>query len=225
LYEPVWTSGFVSAFDQILGRFNQYIVVKVDDEPARTPPLDEIRDEVVRTYKRVKARELAMNAAKELAKKAEGQQQSLSEQFAQSADGASEAEGERDGRQVVESDPFAWFDVSLNQFDPRFHLGEPFGVEHVGPAFLETVFALEPGGVDTAWNHDQSTAYVVRLVRHERSEDALRNEFLQEADRYQERAATDTLRHRQLSQALIGDVFEEAGVDWQITPDLPPDAS
>jgi len=64
-------------------------------------------------------------------------------------------------------------------------------------------------------------AYVVRLDRHELSEDALRNAFLQEATRSQALEKAVLFRRRQHLQALIQNIFEQAGVNWQIPPDQP----
>jgi hypothetical protein len=201
----------VSAFEQMLGRFNEYIAVKIDEEPARTPPMDEIRDEVVRAYKRVQARELAEAAADALAKKLEGAGGPLADVFADSQE-----------YEVVESDPFTWYADSMGQ---TFHLGKPYGVQHPGPEFMEKVFSLAPGKSTVVWNHDKSVAYLVRLDRHELSTDALRNLFLQEATRSQSLENAAAYRRRQRSQALIEHIFDQAGVDWQIPPDQPAEAT
>lgn len=206
-YQPVHTGLTVSAFEQALGRFNEYVAVKMDDQPARTPPLDEIREEVVRRYKRVKARELAMAAAEELAEKAEGTDEPLQQQFAES-----------DEYEVVESDPFSWYaDTPGSQL---FHLGKPFGVEHAGPEFMEKVFSLERGEVAAVWNHDKSVAYVVRLDQHQLSQDALQNLFLQEANRSQVLQKTAMYRQQQLYQSLVADLIADANVEWVIPPDV-----
>jgi hypothetical protein len=204
LFEPAWSVGVPeNLVDQMQGGFTQYVAVKVDDTPTRTPPLAEIRDEVVRVYKRVKAREHALAEAQALAKKAEASGESLQQQFAES-----------EGQKPIQSDPFSWY---VSQFGSQFHLSKPYGVDHAGPDFFETVFSLEPGAAAAVWNHDQSIAYVVQLVRHQQSEDSLRNRFLIEgnrADRFPQKMLLSGLREFEMRYALEESILAEAGVEW-----------
>lgn len=202
LYQPAWTVEFPETLvEQMQGGFTQYIALKVADTEAREPTLTDIRDDVVREFKRVKARDKAFAKAEELAKKADQSAESLVEQFA-------------GNEQYVplQSDPFSWYE---SEFGAQIHLAKPFGVDHAGPEFFETVFSLAPGKAAAVWNHDKSVAYVVRLVRHQQSEDALRNRFLIEGlrpDLFQERITFDLLRGLQLRQALERSILMEAGV-------------
>jgi hypothetical protein len=206
--EPAWTIGIPETLvEQLQGGFTQYIVLKVDESLARTPKFAEIRDEVVRVYKRVKARELAMAHAQQLAKDAEEADGTLQQQFTGNEQFV-----------AVTSDPFAWYD---KQFQ-RFHLAKPYGVQYAGPEFLETVFSLETGEVAAVWNHDKSVAYVVRLDRHQQSEDALRNRFLVEADRvdrFPEQGMLNALRSYGLGEALQRSIFAEAALEEVIPLD------
>jgi hypothetical protein len=199
--------------EQLQGGLTHYVALKVADTEADTPELAEIRDDVVRTFKRNKARDKALAEAQSLAKKVNESGEPLTKQFA-----------ENEQQRPVESDPFSWY---TSQFGSRFHLSKPFGVDHAGPDFFETVFALEPGEAAATMNHDKSAAYVVQLVRHQQSEDALRNRFLIEGsrvDRFPEQGLLNAIRSAEHVFALEQSVLAEAGVRWIPIENPPADA-
>jgi hypothetical protein len=151
---------------------NRYLVLRSGDTPARVPPVDEIRADVVRAWKLSKGAEAAKKHADELAKKIEAAGSSLADHFAAEP-----------AVKVIRTEPFSQLtmgDIPLSGGNFRF--SEPEGLGPVGPAFLQTVFDLEPGGATSALNHDHSVAYLIRLAERVQPEEKLREMYLAEAE-------------------------------------------
>ncbi len=165
-YQPVAT-------EDILG--NRYVVWKTSESAEKVPSLNEVREDVVRAWKMQRSRELARNKANELAEQARQAGKPLGDVFT-----------ETDGYQITRSDPFSWLTLGAvpGGRDVRLRLSEIYGVSQAGPAFMQTVFPLSKAEVAVAMNHPEDTAYVVQLVERERSREALREDFMKEAEVY-----------------------------------------
>lgn len=207
MYQPVLT-------EDIPG--NRYLVVKVSDTPGRVPELAEVRDQVVHAWKLQKAAELAQKRAEELAKKAQEAKSSLADALANESNVS-----------VIRTDPFSRYtggDVAFvggrTQQQP-FRLSEPTGIVAAGPSFMDKVFSLKEGEVGAVLNHDQSIAYVVRVVQHELSEEELRNAYLAEANNWPGIGIMMN-EHLQLGNRLLAeDVLAGRSLVWERDPDLP----
>ena len=185
-----------------------YLVWKTAEREEYVPELAEIRDEVVQAWKRVEARELALERAKQLAAEAEEKNQPLTEVFPD--------------RQVTQTDPFSWLTLGavpqqMGRQQPEPRLGQIEGVEDAGPAFMEQVFALDEGEVGAAMNHPQTVAYVVRPLRHAASLDALHEQFLAQPGPWQQMAQMQN--RQQVLLALNRSLSEDAELDWLRPPD------
>ena len=188
---------------------NGYIVIKTSDTPYTVPKLEEVRAEVVRAWKMQKAAELAMEQAKEIAEKAEPQGLSLKDYLA----------GEP-GVKVVLTDPFSWF--TTGQFSPTsrqipVRMSTPEPIVAAGNEFMKAAFELEAGKLGTAFNHDKSIAYVIRVVQHIDSEAELRSDFVSEGQLMHRLYGFERPYQQQIGAALVSDL--RTNLDWKREPD------
>lgn len=182
---------------------NWYLVLKVEDIPFTVPEFEDIRAEVVQTWKRREAVKLALEKAKTLATEAQSAGSSLADFFA-----------DKDF-EVVTTDMFSWLTFGATQADmqrgPR--LGEAPPLVAIGPEFMAKAFQLKDEEVIGLDNYDQSIAYVIRLHSRERTKDELRTLFLSEANNQYSGWATTTGRRKQYQQQVINQVKERAGLE------------
>lgn len=195
---------------------NRFLVQKTSDTPRRVPELKEVRDEVAKAWKRMKAAELAQKRADELAKKAQDAGAPLADFFADDK-----------AIQVVKTDPFSWYtggDVApfTGQQQP-FRLGDPTNIVAAGPEFMQKVFELGDKQVAAVPNHDRSTVYVVRVAEHQFTPDQLHTSYLSEADNWPGLQIMTRAHAREAITAVMSDIMKSAGIEWQRPRDLSPE--
>jgi hypothetical protein len=79
---------------------------------------------------------------------------------------------------------------------------------------------LNEGKVVSVLNHDHSIAYVVRVVEHQQTPDALHDAYLAEANIWPGLGIMLN-EHQQLgTQLLAADIFASRAVNWERDPDL-----
>ena len=199
LYKPLVTSDVDN---------NRYILLKTADVPGRVPPLDEIRDEVVKAWKFEKASDAALKQAEADAKKAQEAGTPLKEFFASNM-----------AVKVVQTDPFAWLtggEVSSvgGQFRQNpYRMSEPDDIVAADQAFMKTVFNLEDGKVAAVLNHDHSIAYVVRVADHQYGPEKLREMYLAEANSWLGQSAMNNGRAQAANSALQATILKNAGYE------------
>lgn len=143
---------------------------KLGEQPPYEPKsLDDerVREQVVKTWRELQAREKAEARARELAEKARSSGQTLSAVL-----GETTITGAEGGLflTVTETPEFAWLStpsaMRSNPFFPEIpRIQDPPGVTGAGEDFMRTVFdELQPGEVGTTASYDRSTYYVVRVV-------------------------------------------------------------
>ena len=191
---------------------NQYVVLKTSDEPRRTPELAEIRDEVVASWKRREAADLALKAAEELAKQAEQAGTPLKEFF------QSKPEFE-----VVTSDSFSWLTrgaVARSGIVQNFRLSQPQPLVAPGPDLMSTVFSLDGDDVRAALNHDRSRAYIVRLYERAETLEQLRENFLQMqvTGIWDGLMATVEMQSSRMQSDLVRNLATSLDIDWKRPP-------
>jgi hypothetical protein len=200
LYEPITTADIIG---------NRYVALKTSDTPFRVPEFAEVKEQVKQAWKREKAAEFALKHAEAEAKKAEEAGTTLGEFF--SAD---------KGIEVVRTDPFSQYtggDVAFvgGQFQQQpLRLSEPDGVVAAGPEFLLKVFELKQGKVGAVLNHDQSIAYVIRIVEHMSSPEELHTAYLAEANTWPGLRLMVQGHARESAMSLVSDIALNVGLDW-----------
>jgi hypothetical protein len=150
---------------------NWYVLMKIEDTPRKVPEFKDVRDEVVKAWKRREAAKLADKKSKELAAEAEKSPQPFDEFFSSK------------GFNVIkQTEFFSWrgYPVGREGTGTPPGLGDVPELKNVGPDFMETAFSLDGNKTVGLLNFDQSMAYVIRLNRRQYSEDELKKLFLEE---------------------------------------------
>jgi hypothetical protein len=149
---------------------NDYLYWPIEFTTSRTPPLDEIRDDVTRAWRMQKAFEIAVQEAENAAQKVRA---AAGEAPLPEAAGATQA-------QVVRPPAFSWMTSGSMPFGGGApYLSDVEGVDNPGHAFMEAVFRLQPGEVGVAPNEPKTIAYLVRLEDETPSEEDRRDTFWQ----------------------------------------------
>lgn len=208
LYEPTTTVGLSG---------DGYLTLIVERYPAGTPELEDVRDQVIRAWKREKAADLALEAAKKLAEQATESGKTLS-QFLADAE---------DTRGLTSDDVVETAAFTLLQFGPmspageqvRLELSQPAPLKAAGPELLQSVFELDAGQVGAELNFDRSVAYLLRVAQKIGTEDELRREYLRAGSNWLGRQPLYSQRASQVQSALFADLQEQFGAEWQRTPD------
>lgn len=147
-----------------------YISWKIDEQKAYTPKLEEVRDEVIAAVRLSEARKLAMDAAAELAAKANKSGAELSELVPE------------ENKDEVKSGlgPFSWLDSFGFQ---GASIGNVPELNSVGEEFMKAVFNSEVNEYAVAMNMPESVVYVVKPTNFQPSLDELKVLFQNPRDR------------------------------------------
>ena len=143
--------------------FLQYLLWKVEDKEAYIPELDEVREEVVDAWKRLKARQLAENSARDLAAKVQ----------TTGDDPWGSALSATDKALVIETDPFTWMN-RLGEFMTTTVVNK---LDNVGGEFMQAVFTTPVGDVSIAPNSNYDVFYVFRVVEVSPDDENLQMRF------------------------------------------------
>ena len=127
-----------------------------------------IRAEVLRAWKLIQARDIALKAAEKLAAEARKADKPLKQVFA-----------DRPERHVILPSKFTWlnFPNVANGWQQPARLSAVDGVDMPGWDFMREVFGLEPGQVGVAFNAPKTFVYVVRPTEFTPSYEVLRAQF------------------------------------------------
>ena len=132
---------------------DRYLFWKTADERDEVPKFEAVRDEVLKTWKRVEARKIAMEKAKSLADEARKAHKPLQVLLA-------------GRRNVVVLNPpkFSWLPPNREDKPSETGVSEVKGLTLPGSEFMRAVFSLEPGGTAAAFNAPHSVAYAIYLA-------------------------------------------------------------
>lgn len=200
-YEPIYTYDIEG---------NSYLVLITDRYEAETPSLEEMREQVVGEWKRLKAAELALAKAEEIAKELSGSGTPLADYFAQQDEPLVAVE------KVQETDPFSLYTIqriSQQTGQPELAISQPQPLVAVGPELLEGVFDLEAGEVGAELNHNHAIAYVLRIAQKIGTEDELRSNFIRDGDRWLGAGPMMRSRMQNKMAALLRNLLDESGLE------------
>jgi hypothetical protein len=191
-------------------QIQEYVYWPVEFKESRTPPLDEVEDEVVRAWRLQKAFEIAMQEAEKIAQKVR-----------KTAEGTplAEAAGVKE-TEVIQPPAFSW----MTQGSTPFGGGAPFisevaGVDAPGDDFMEAVFALQPGEVGVAPNEPKSIAYLVRVENETPGDEDRRDSFWQTGVQFNFNLFYVAQREQQRKVLAWLDEFEkEWALEWKRPP-------
>jgi hypothetical protein len=199
-----------STFGEDYREQSRYLFWKVADSKEKVLEFESpgVREKVLRAWKAVEARKLAVKAAESLGEEARKGGLSLATTFA-----------ERPDITVTAPRPFSWVTYGnvprgTSRMPPR--LSTVTGVDMAGPDFMRAAFALKRGQIGVAMNHPKSIAYVVRVSEFNKSDEVLQKEFeVDSYGSYGEVAATD---RGQMIRAWQEDLKQTAGLEWTRPP-------
>ena len=151
---------------------NHYVFWLLDEAESAVGKLTgSLRERVIRSWKLGAGLEDDTDKARGLARK-------QAEQLAERMRGGvviADLADEQDGSEIISTPAFAWLQragfggVAINPI---------MGVDQPGQEFMESVFALAPGGVTVTINYPRTHVYVVRLMSENKSSELLQQEYL-----------------------------------------------
>ncbi len=202
LYRPLQSSYFDTlALQQgAMPEFLQYLFWKTEEQAAFIPEKADIRDEIVDYWRQVKARAIAEEAARELAKK-----------IGEGDDPWSAALSTEERGLVVETNPFTW----MNQFGESIGITDVDMLDRVGGEFMQGVFATPVGQVGVAPNANKSKYYIFRVTEVAPADEDLQLRF--QADPLKsgpKRIAFD--ESQRMFSSWVQNLEQELGVEWQV---------
>ncbi len=184
----------------------RYLSWKAEDRPEFTPPLADIKADVVRVWKLMEARPLAQTRAQEIAASAKDKT-------------LAEAVTGRDGLEAKSAGPFTWLTRGTAPFGSRPVLSNPAGIEMAGEAFMAAVFGLEPGGTTVAFNEPETICYAVRAVSFEPDEATLQTRFRDATLDPRRLAALAESETREAFARWLATIEKRQGVTWERPPE------
>jgi hypothetical protein len=193
-----------------ISSLDDYLYWTVEFKEARTPPLDEIRDEVVRAWRLQKAFEIAAQQAEKAARQV---RKASADAPLDEAAGVKEAE-------VIRPPAFSW----MTQGATPFGGGAPYmsdvqGVENPGDEFMKAVFSLQKGEVAVAPNQPKTIAYLVRLDDETPTEEDRRNSFWETGIQFNMNLHyVAQMAQRERILAWLAEFEKEWSLDWKREP-------
>ncbi|MEN6407546.1 MAG: SurA N-terminal domain-containing protein [Thermoguttaceae bacterium] len=190
---------------------NLFLFWITDEAKERVPKFSDpgMKETVLREWKMVKARPLALQSAEKLAAEANKAKKSLKQAFSDQPD-----------LRVLTPPAFSWMTsgaVAFGSAPGAARISEVSGVSMPGDAFMRVVFHLTPEQSGAAMNAPQSTAYVVRLVELAPSQRVLWEQFT--VDDFGKYAPAAQTGQRQILQAWMNELKSSAGFEWKRKPD------
>jgi hypothetical protein len=190
---------------------NSYLFWKTNDVPESEPSLTDknVRQEVIRAWKMIEARQLARKRA-----------ESMAEEAAKSGATLKGALPDVPQDRVITPPPFSMFtegSVPRGSSSAPPRLSEVEGVPLVGIDFMRAVFNLDINRFGVAINAPQTVVYVVQLVSYNPPQDALWQIFLAEDfSKYSVMAGGDL---QEVQKQWMESLKTSAGLQWEIKPE------
>ncbi len=213
--DPVWNNVFQSPSlfrPQIsLDPKSQYFLLwKTDATKDRIPKFEDegVRAAVLREWKMIQARELALKQAESLAAEVTKSKKTLKEAFAGRPD-----------LPVVLPSAFSWMtfgSVPLGSAPEAARISDVAGVEFAGQDFMRTVFRLQPDQIGAALNGPKTVAYVIRVIEFTPSREVLTKEF--QIDDFSKYAPVARSQQQELVRAWMDEIERSAGLKWERKP-------
>jgi hypothetical protein len=185
---------------------SRYLSWKTEDRPEFTPPFPEIRDDVERVWRLLEARPLAEQRAEALAK------------GAAAGTSLADAVAGQDGLEATTVGPFTWLTRGTAPFGSAPVISQPEGVQMPGEAFMQAVFALEPGQTAIAFNEPRTICYCIRLVSLEPAEETLRERFIDASTDPRRMAALADEETREVRGRWLDGLEKRYAVEWKREP-------
>jgi hypothetical protein len=214
--DPVWHYAYQSLpkfqpRESMDMKGNLYLFWKTDETKDHVPKFDApgVRERVLRTWKMIHARPLALDEAKKLADSAAKSKKFLKQAFADQPD-----------LRVVMPPAFSWMtfgNVPLGSAPNAARLSNVVGIDYAGDDFMRTVFTLAAGQTGVAMNAPKTIAYVIRVTELTPSDSVLQKQF--EVDDFSKYAPVAEGDRQQVLRAWLKEIETSAGFTWERKPD------
>jgi hypothetical protein len=184
-----------------------YLFWKSEDKKEYVPRFDDkgMHEEVLLSWKMIKARDLAKKAAETLAEEANKTGKSLKKAFVNRMD-----------LRVVLPPKFSWMTVTnvalTSRQRPQARISPVAGVEMAQDEFMSTVFGLQPGQAGVAFNSPKTVIYVVRPSEFTPLYEVRWKLFL--AESFASYAAAGEQDQIAVFRAWNEDIRKSAGFEW-----------
>jgi hypothetical protein len=190
---------------------DRYVFWKTEEAKDRVPAFTDKgeREVVLRAWKMVHGRSLAVKGAEALAEEARKASKPLKQVLA-----------DRPDLRVSMPPAFSWMtfgNVPLGSAPNAARISSVAGVDLPGEDFMRAVFHLKPGQVGVAMNAPQTVAYVIRLDQLNPSHEVLWKQF--EVDDFSKYAPVALSDQRQILQAWLREIRTSAGLQWKQKPE------
>ena len=197
LFQPIRSMDF----DFTAGKVSEFLVWKVEDKKPYIPSLADVRDEVVKAWKKEKAEKLAETDASAIVTKLK---------TSGGTEGWKAVLSETQLPLLVQPTLFTWMS-GADQFNP--FLTEVEGIDTAGPEFMQKVFATPANEMVVTTNGPRTVYYAVKVV-----------EFLPAQTELEKRFASDTVQTaprtiafsdaQEMFATWYGDIEKELEVQW-----------
>ncbi len=189
---------------------DRYVFWKTEETKDQIPEFTSkgVRERVLRAWKMIRARSLALKEADVLAAEARKLNTPLKQ-----------ALGNRSDLGLLMPPAFSWDtfgNVPLGSAPSAVRISSVAGVDFAGDEFMSTVFHMEPGQIGVAMNAPKTVAYVIRLDKLSPSHEVLWTQF--EVDDFSKYAPAATTDQRKIFQAWLEELKTSAGLEWKHKP-------
>jgi hypothetical protein len=151
-------------FGSVLGKKRDYYFWKTEDQAGGVPKWEDkgVEDKVRQAWKLVQARTPAMDAAKDLKKKADEDLKRKESSSKYTGKTLKELAADNKQIEVGKVPPFTWMTMDMLKGQPA--ISEVGDLQSPGENFMQTVFGMTPGQVAIATNPAKSEVYVIRMI-------------------------------------------------------------
>lgn len=182
----------------------QYLYWKTEQQEGYLPELEDVRDEVVETWKEQEATKLAKAEAEKLA-----QQIDSSEALNQAATQA--------GKDVFVEQNITYFNQLSQQ---NLTLGEIPSIEKISQRTMEALFSTPVGESTVAPNADETVFYVSFVTEETQTPEELRDQLL---TAIQGQLPLSVISYASQEENVVGmsilqDFFDPTHIQWQVNP-------
>ncbi len=185
---------------------NRYTFWVTDNQPARVPELDEVRDEVIGTWKLVEARKLVDQRANVLVERLQDSNVTIAEL-------ATETEKET----VLNVPGFSWWTTTRTAGHGTRgglpEISEVPGIVKPGDDFMQAVFTRAKGQAGFAFNQPQTVGFVFRVKSVEPTEAIAHAKFMAESSYTMQAAAQPDAQAA--ANAWLEELRQDAQLHWE----------
>jgi hypothetical protein len=176
-----------NSFQDILAG-KSYLFWVVEKQDQQIPKMEDVKDNIIKFWKRQKAFEAAKIDAEKIAEKANAEKKSLLDTY---------------GEKAVRTGEFSWFSTA-----GQFGISDVIGVDGPGESFMKKAFSLNEGEAGAAPNMNRDVIYVIRITNKKKtSPEDVNRTFIEKVAQAQDIPLE--------VQTVTGSYVNRLSLDWQ----------